>query len=280
MSVGNYTDRAVAVWEVSTGIMLAAAESVTPIHDVRWDPCSTDEFVTVGQDAAVCFWLLDTTQTVPVLNVHVAAVPEDLAGVHMCAASYNSDATLYVAGSNGTVSCWDTRDNTCTASWAIVSSEVTAIVANGGKLITGCTDSLKLWSIEGANLDALVLDSELELDGAVTSMSFDSVATMGIVATTVATIWYINWSEKTSIRLVSGHYGRIEAVACSGDDKILASASTDGTVRLWSIKEHTQILQFQVGRSLCTALHALFFLTASLHAVLLLLTLTDCCLAR
>jgi WD40 repeat protein len=166
--------------------------------------------------------------------------------VHMCSASYNSDSTLYIGASNGSVSSWDTRDNACVASWTISSTEVTSIVANGSKMITGCLGSVKLWTIEGANLDALVLDEEMELDGGVTSMSFDSVAMMGVVSTTAATIWYINWPENSSVRLTSGHYDQIRALTCSSDDTVLASGGDDGTVRLWAIKEHTQILQFQV----------------------------------
>jgi len=35
----------------------------------------------------------------------------------------------------------------------------------------------------------------------------------GIVGTTAGTLWYVNWSERASIRLVSGHHSRVRS-AC------------------------------------------------------------------
>lgn len=43
------------------------------------------------------------------------------------------------------------------------------------------------------------------LDGTVVSAVFDDIMDMGIVGTTAGTLWYINWAENTSIRLISGH---------------------------------------------------------------------------
>jgi len=34
----------------------------------------------------------------------------------------------------------------------------------------------------------------------------------GIVGTTAGTLWYINWSERASIRLVSGHHSKVRIV--------------------------------------------------------------------
>ncbi|KAL0156260.1 hypothetical protein M9458_047506, partial [Cirrhinus mrigala] len=49
------------------------------------------------------------------------------------------------------------------------------------------------------------LEQELLLDGTVVSAAFDDVMDMGIVGTTAGTLWYINWADSTSIRLISGH---------------------------------------------------------------------------
>jgi len=37
----------------------------------------------------------------------------------------------------------------------------------------------------------------------------------GIVGTTAGTLWYINWVERTSIRLISGHNSRVRTTAGS-----------------------------------------------------------------
>lgn len=47
------------------------------------------------------------------------------------------------------------------------------------------------------------------LDGTSVSAAFDNTMDMGIVGTTAATLWYINWSDNSSIRLVSGHKTKV-----------------------------------------------------------------------
>lgn len=47
------------------------------------------------------------------------------------------------------------------------------------------------------------------LDGTVVSAAFDDVMDMGIVGTTAGTLWYINWTDNTSIRLISGHKTKV-----------------------------------------------------------------------
>ena len=49
------------------------------------------------------------------------------------------------------------------------------------------------------------MDDELQLDGCIISAIFDKNLDIGVVGTTSGTIWYINWDERTSIRLISGH---------------------------------------------------------------------------
>ena len=67
----------------------------------------------------------------------------------------------------------------------------------------------------------------------------------GIVGTSGGTLWYINWAERTSIRLVSGHNNKVNALALC-DDQYLASCSDDGSLRVWSVNDREQTLQFQV----------------------------------
>lgn len=53
------------------------------------------------------------------------------------------------------------------------------------------------------------LERELLLDGTVISAAFDDVMDMGIVGTTAGTLWYINWADGSSIRLISGHRTKV-----------------------------------------------------------------------
>lgn len=55
------------------------------------------------------------------------------------------------------------------------------------------------------------MEQEMTLDGAIVSATFDDALEMGIVGTTAGTLWYINWVENTSIRLISGHRNKVGA---------------------------------------------------------------------
>ncbi len=55
----------------------------------------------------------------------------------------------------------------------------------------------------------VVLEQEIMLDGTTVSAAFDTTMDMGIVGTTAGTLWYINWSDNTSTRLVSGHKTKV-----------------------------------------------------------------------
>lgn len=55
----------------------------------------------------------------------------------------------------------------------------------------------------------MLLEQEMLLDGTVVSAAFDDVMDMGIVGTTAGTLWYINWADNTSIRLISGHKSKV-----------------------------------------------------------------------
>lgn len=54
-----------------------------------------------------------------------------------------------------------------------------------------------------------MLEHEITLDGTIVSAAFDDSLEMGIVGTTAGTLWYINWVESTSIRLISGHKNKV-----------------------------------------------------------------------
>ena len=248
VSVGNYKDCAVAVWAVSSGELLAASQCDWPVHAVAWDPVSPAEFATVGENAELSFWLLTGDEERPVLNVHAAPVPEALYGCAFTSLSYDGNNGLYVGDSTGTVSMWDTRENVCVESWPVETGEVCSVVVSDGKMVTaGASQAVKLWSLHGDELDGLLLEAEVPLDGTVTTTAMDSTLAMGIAATTSGTIWYINLGDQRRIRLVNSHTDQITDLAFSLDEKYLTSTSMDGTVRIWSVDGKEQVMQFQLA---------------------------------
>eukprot|EP00039_Didymoeca_costata_P020621 m.341916 g.341916 ORF g.341916 m.341916 type:complete len:1772 (+) comp20674_c0_seq1:408-5723(+) len=248
ISIGNYQDCAIAIWSVETGTLVAASQCDWPINAVRWDPTSNSEFVTAGENGQIHFWMLTGEENV-VLNVHSAEVPVDLANCSFTCLTYD-DNLLYAGNIEGTISMWNTQDNTCMSSWPAEPCEITNIIAQGSLLITTSTCFIRKWRKKGDALEEIHLEDEMSLDGNITHICFDSSFQLGTVASTSGTIWCVNFKGKSVTRLVAGHIDQITDVAFSNDDRFMVSSSLDGTVRVWSIEGLEQIMLFQLADNL------------------------------
>jgi len=65
------------------------------------------------------------------------------------------------------------------------------------------------------------------------------------VGTDAGTLWYVNWPEHSSVRLISTNPSTINAIEFSDTGKFVSCAD-DGSLRLWCLEEREQVLQFQV----------------------------------
>lgn len=272
ISVGDYQDCTIVVWSTRNYEILTTSKTTSAIHDLKWDPFSVNEFVSVGQDGSVLFWLLDETKNNACLNVHEAEVPEELLQKHgssdvveFTSLDFSGDSTLYIATNNGKVSAWDTRHNTCFMHWEADNSEIDIVICRNGRLLTGSVGkNLRMWSLTGVRdmrsgdspsmpCGGLTMEDEMNLEGSVVAAAFDEALDMGIVGTSSGTLWYINWPERESIRLISSHVQKINSLSSFGSEH-MATCSDDGTLRLWTVASREQALQFQVLDQKCTCL--------------------------
>jgi WD40 repeat protein len=122
---------------------------------------------------------------------------------------------------------------------------------------------------------SIVLEDEMKLDGAITSLYFDALLVMGVVrcalcsirifsrskaATASGSIWYINWEERSSIKIVGGHSSEVWRafyLVTAQHEQILdmkiepkgafaITGGADGSLRVWSIQNMEQIMAFQL----------------------------------
>lgn len=219
------------------------------------------------------------------LSVQKAELPWELDGTERHPApaftslAYCGESILFAGTETGKVSVWDTRRNSCFMHWEADTSEITKLVSRHSRLMTAghTSHALRLWAVGGISdlkdddsyndgnrgkrhnsnhhtkHSGLTMEDEMTLDGAVTCAQFDDMLDMGIVGTDAGTLWYINWAERTSIRLVSGHRNKINGVLFT-EKNLLLSGGDDGSVRVWSTKNREQALQFQVLEQSCTCL--------------------------
>ena len=74
----------------------------------------------------------------------------------------------------------------------------------------------------------------------------------GVLGTSSGSVWYVNWSDVSKVKLISGHTGDICGVAFTKDGAHFASCSLDGLLSVWSSETLEQIVAFQATKKSCT----------------------------
>ncbi|XP_041063040.1 WD repeat-containing protein 90 [Carcharodon carcharias] len=261
MSAGDYRDLSIALWETRNYELLTTARVSNPIHDLAFDPTAVNEFACVGV-GGVHFWLVEQTGNEVQLKVHRVSIPDEVGADELSALCYNSDSVLYTATNTGKICAWDTQQNRCFMAWDADEGEIGIVQCRRYRLMTGSnTKKIRLWAVaavqemrlEGtrARSSSVLLEHEMILDGTIVSAVFDDIMDMGIVGTTAGTLWYINWAENTSIRLISGHRNKVNQVIFSPDESHFATCAEDGSLRVWVMHTTELVVQFHVLNQSC-----------------------------
>ena len=75
------------------------------------------------------------------------------------------------------------------------------------------------------------------------------------MATAQGTAWYVNWADRSCVRLVNSSAAAIADLAVSPDGRFALSGCSGGAIRVWSLATTEQIIQFQPvasHKSACT----------------------------
>ncbi|CAJ1080870.1 WD repeat-containing protein 90 isoform X1 [Xyrichtys novacula] len=265
LSVGDFSDLEVALWSTDTFQLLSSISMSGPVHDAAFSPSSASHMACVGSQG-VYFSLIQTQDSNVDLKVQRVRVPAEIGDVELTSLCYHMDSLLFTATNRGHVCAWDINTQCCLLTWEADEGEIGVLLCQGNRLLTGSnTHWLRLWEVEAVQGvkpqekvcgaedrgPVVVLEQEIMLDGATVSAAFDNTMDMGIVGTTAGTLWYINWPDNTSTRLVSGHKTKVNDVAFSSDEKHFATCSGDGSVRVWSALSNELVVQFQVLNQAC-----------------------------
>uniref|UniRef100_A0A8C8BG11 WD repeat-containing protein 90 n=1 Tax=Otus sunia TaxID=257818 RepID=A0A8C8BG11_9STRI len=261
VTLGDYSDQTIALWNTYTYELLSSICISEPVHDVAFSPLSHRELACVGK-GAVMFWLLEQQGAD---QVHQAPAPDVLGPVELTSLCYGADTLLYSGTNSGQICVWDTETNCCFMTWEADEGEIGVLVCRRSRLVSGSnTKRIRLWAVAtvqelrlkgpDARSSSVLLEHEITLDGTIVSAAFDDSLEMGIVGTTAGTLWYINWMESTSIRLISGHKNKVTEVCFSPDETHCATCGEDGSVRIWSLGSMELVVQFQVLNQSCQCL--------------------------
>ncbi|KAL8175023.1 UNVERIFIED_CONTAM: hypothetical protein K2H54_009384 [Gekko kuhli] len=266
ITLGDYADRVMALWNAHTYELMTSTRFSEPVHEVAFSPLLAGRLACVGK-GAVTFWLMEQQGMDTSLKVHRVPVPEAVGPVELTSLCYGAGCLLYSGTSSGQICAWDTESDRCFMTWEADEGEIGVLQSHGNRLVSGSNAKrIRLWSVaavqelrvrgSGARRvsSSVLLEQEMTLDGTVVSATFDDCMDMGIVGTTAGTLWYINWAENTSIRLISGHKNKVSEVAFSPDESHCATCGEDGSVRVWSLASMELVVQFQVLNQSCLCL--------------------------
>uniref|UniRef100_A0A3Q3IDR4 WD repeat domain 90 n=1 Tax=Monopterus albus TaxID=43700 RepID=A0A3Q3IDR4_MONAL len=250
LSVGDFSDPEVVLWSSKTFQMLSNVKVSGPIHDAAFSPSAASQLACVGN-----------LTTFSLFQVQRVKAPAEVGDVELTALCYHMESFLFTATNQGHVCVWDVNTQHCLMTWEADEGEIGVLLCRGKRLLTGSnTCWLRLWEVEaiqGVKPQEKVFGlkdrsvQEIMLDGTIVSAAFDNTMDMGIVGTTAGTLWYINWSDNSSIRLVSGHRTKVNDVVFSSDESHFATCSEDGSVRVWSAPSNELLVQFQVLDQAC-----------------------------
>ncbi|KAM4715856.1 WD repeat-containing protein 90 [Anableps anableps] len=267
LSVGDFSDPGLALWGTETFQLLSSVNMSGPIHDVAFSPSAASVMACVGS-RGLYFCLILSHGSNTDLKVQRVSAPPEVGDVELTALCFHVDSFLLTSTNRGHVCAWDINKQCCFMIWKADDGEIGVLLCRGNRLLTGSSTLwLRLWEIEavqgmkstgkvcGINDGTkVVVEQEMMLDGTMVSAAFDNSMDMGIVGTTAGTLWYINWSDNSSIRLVSGHRSKVNDVIFSHDESHFATCSEDGSVRVWSTSSYELVVQFQVINQACGCL--------------------------
>nr|XP_033770291.1 WD repeat-containing protein 90 isoform X1 [Geotrypetes seraphini] len=263
-TVGDYRDRTIALWSTVSYELLTSSHFSNPIHEVLFNPMSADEFASVGP-GGVNFCMMEQQGSGIKLKIHNASVPDEVGTAELTSLSYNENFLLYCGTNTGRICVWDIKTSRCFMIWEADKGEIGVLLCRGNRLVSGSnTRKIRLWAVAAvqelrqkgsrAKSSAVLLEHEMMLDGTMVSAAFDDCMDMGIIGTTAGTLWYINWAENTSIRLISGHKNKVNDVAFSPSESHCATCGDDGSVRVWALASMELVVQFQVLNQSCLCL--------------------------
>ena len=76
LSLGTYQENGIAIWGCLNYDLLTVVNPKSPVHEIKWDPLTAYEFVTVGI-SQVQFWLLEE-KTELEIKVYEPHLPKQL----------------------------------------------------------------------------------------------------------------------------------------------------------------------------------------------------------
>ncbi|XP_068921625.1 WD repeat-containing protein 90 [Petaurus breviceps papuanus] len=218
ITLGDYSDRTIALWNAFTYELMSSTRFTEPVHEVAFNPFSANELACVGQ-GAITFWLMKQWGADINLQVHRVPVPEEIGPVELTSICYSIIPLLYSGTNTGQICVWDIGTNRCFMTWEADEGEIGVLLCSGNRLVSGSnTKRIRLWAVGAVQ--------ELRMKGS-----------------RARPYWHLS-----SLSL------QVNEVTFSPTQSHCATCGDDGSVRVWSLGSMELVVQFQVLNQSCLCL--------------------------
>ncbi|MBW6474498.1 MAG: WD40 repeat domain-containing protein, partial [Anaerolineaceae bacterium] len=229
--VSGSFDGTVNLWNINSKLQLLTMETNDPIYSVAFSP--TEKWVAAGGINAVYVWDIDSGNLINQI--------EGSQGESFLRFSPNGKS-LALGGHSDSLQMWDT-DTWQQSRGILVSSDrriTTMQFSPDGLLIATAhtNNTINLWDAESKEN---ILEIEVSFPGGWSfykkCLTFSPDGRKLAMGTLYGTITLFDSQNGNTIRSLDHHYGRLESIVFSTNGRVIASSSSDETIRFWNVQD-------------------------------------------
>ncbi len=226
------------LWASATKKAKYMRDQSEPVHAHAWSPDA--KLIAAAGDSGI-IWVWDVAR-----RAVVSKLAKIQTGVVQAVAFRPDGTALALAGRDERVRIWDIGSATVTTTLETPRSfSAGAAWRPDGRMLATLSSfgTVRLWGMPEGRLTA-----ERRPATAATDKEMVGPAGMGfspdgrlLVAPRGENVWVMNVGSQCQAMVLRGHYGRVRAAAFSPDGTMVASASEDGTARVWGLELRGQV---------------------------------------
>ncbi len=236
LATGGY-DNTIRLWDASSGLCYKSLSH--PDKQVNALQVSPDKaYVVAGGSPSIKLYDVNAKGNDPLVTY------EGHSG-NVTAVGFQRDGRwMYSASEDGSVRIWDPRASGSQRDYdARAGVNAVALHPNQGELVSGDhSGAVRVWDL-AANKCSVELSPEGDTPISAIAIASDASAVVAANFNGGLFVWAPRSSEEyTPLRRLQGHRGYILSARLSPDVRLLATASSDRTVRLWNVADWSPAL--------------------------------------